>query len=453
MTAFPILASAPRKGRVAIFLALAAPSLAIYFVAHLGMWPAQMTPDSFTQWNYAQIWAPMDDLHSGFHVLAIRLIVMLWRSPAAVVLVHYVYLAAVTALVLVELRRWGVPDLVVAATAVLFPLFPANLFMSSVLWIDVPYSASLVLCLYFLLVIARTRGEALRRWPFAIGFGCALGLVGLLRTNGLIAAPLIGLAALICYRRVAASLGVGLVLITAFKLVIYPALAIEPFPSGLRGLPPLHVVGAYVANSRLPSGDDAEFVGRILPLDTIRSLYQCEANSLLPRPAVQQEAMTGNAARLWMIAGKLILQAPSIYVRHLICTTALLWKPVTLTPTVIGLPPLEITVPYIEFRPKLPLFHSYLREIFAWTIENGPRRWLFWLPANAFYLVLATAGGLAIARRQPALLLLAAPAVATTLAIAPLMGVPAYRYQYGVTMMALLLAPLLAARHPAPNDH
>jgi hypothetical protein len=44
------------------------------------------------------------------------------------------------------------------------------------------------------------------------------------------------------------------------------------------------------------------------------------------------------------------------------------------------------------------------------------------------------------------MLLLAIPAVAATLSIAPLIVGPAYRYQYAITTMALLIWPLLFQR-------
>jgi hypothetical protein len=428
---------------------LASPSLVVYFIVHLAMWPAQMTPDSFTQWTYAtQSWG-MTDLHSGLHVLAMKGLISIWPSPAVVVMAGYIYLALVTGLVLDELRCWGAADWILVIVAVLFPLFPANLFLSTVLWIDIPYSTSVVLCFYFVLLTLRTEGAALKRWPFVLAFAWAIAMVCLLRTNGLIAGALIGLAVSMFYRRFFPGLAVVIVTVAAFKLVIYPAMSIGPFPSSFRGVPPLNIIGAYVAKGRLPPEDDRLFLNTILLLDTMKTSYRCDIDALFFRSDTNRNVIEANVGRLWRIAAQATLKEPSIYISHFICATKLLWVPITPTPTLIGFPPLKIELPYIEFAPVLPGAYNELKQLFDWSTTNGYPRWIFWLPANALYLVLIVSLALVVRRRTWKSVLLAAPAVATTLSIAPLMVIPAYRYQYSVTMMALLLLPLLATRNPS----
>jgi hypothetical protein len=439
----------------------AAPSLIVYSLVLLAVWPGQMTADSLTQWYFLEDRSRLTDINSLFHWGALWVVTRFWYSPAPLIIIHIVGLALATGLVLYELRRWWVPMWLLAVTAILFPFFPPVTFVSTTYWTDVPHAIFLVLCLYFILRTIREDGVPLDRIGFVLAFGLTLLAMGFMRKNGIIAAVIIVMPVAFLYRGDKLGRWRWPIIVTAVIVLVVPQTVREwgfgsrTFPAEFKGVPPLHVLGAYAYRDALIP-EHREFINKMTPLPLLIKNYRCDAESSFFIPETDRRFIGENIGQVWRITFAHMLDRPLIFLRHWACATELLWKPHTQNLALIGYPPLEIddNAPNnqpdkrtavsmgLDFSPKLPALRPWLRAYFDWSIGYDVRAW-FWRPAGALYLTVAIAVLMAWRHDRRVMLLIAVPSVANFLSMAPLIINPAYRYSFGVTCIALMLIPLL----------
>ncbi len=217
----------PFKLSGACFVAFAA-IMSVYFALY---YPGITNGDSRVQWEEAQS-MQLRDNHPVLHTLLIKALRDVWNTWASVSVFQVVSLSAILALAFGFLVRWRVPWPAVAIAFALALLSPRIGVMSVSMWKDVPF-AVLVFALTLLLALFFAEERVRTRWPFWIAFGIVLGLIPLIRHNGLVVlivmTPFALWGFLPYWKGTAISLAIAWAIFLAMKLLVYPPLLADDY--------------------------------------------------------------------------------------------------------------------------------------------------------------------------------------------------------------------------------
>ncbi|WP_045834990.1 hypothetical protein [Hyphomicrobium sp. 99] len=323
-------------------IAFAIPSIVIYSVVHLAFWPAQMSPDSLDQWQQLLTWR-FDDTHPVSGTLLNWMFYQLVPSPAFVVFAHYAMFALATGYFLTELRGWNVALPVVAATAVLFPLFPPNFFLVTTLWKDVPFGTSLIVLTALLVRSARLDFD-LSSWEWAAMGAAGIALV-LLRHNGIILS--VGAFLMLWAVRPARVPAVLLATaqIVAFvisKTFLLSALAASPQSGQLRTIVALPILAAMVRADVHLSPDQERTILAIAPIEAWKSV---PCGNVVPFYFNDARVTYADVelGKVFTTAASLAANHPFVALRQELCMTELFWRPWARKHDGLADAPLEIT--------------------------------------------------------------------------------------------------------------
>jgi uncharacterized membrane protein YidH (DUF202 family) len=129
------------KRRFAIFFLIIIIPLLIAIVAYN---PAISSMDSQGQWWQATEQTPLDDAHSIFHTLTLRVLISISFSPFLIALLQAFLYALLATRLLNRFAEHGVSPKVLGAIALLLSLTPAHFLTVITIWKDVPYMLSLL---------------------------------------------------------------------------------------------------------------------------------------------------------------------------------------------------------------------------------------------------------------------------------------------------------------------
>lgn len=311
-------------------LIYAAPGFLIYLVSLLVYWPAQMSPDSITQWNEMAT-GRYNDSHPIFSTLLYGLVYRVLPHPQYVVMAQALCLSIAGGFALSEARAWGVRERWVILAAFLFPLYPPNFLLSSTLWKDVPFGIGVLLISVVAARIVRLQMHVSRATALA------LAVIGILilgvRHNGiLIVLPFVALLVWFARdRRSRIRLGVvmlvQLLAFIALKTIVLSALNAGTIGPHYKAIYALHALGAMQNAGVEFSPGDQELLNATLPADEWRSSYQC--GSVVPlfwSHSISYPFLAENADALNRLALRSILDNPIVFLRHQVCLASLVWR-------------------------------------------------------------------------------------------------------------------------------
>lgn len=431
----------------------ALPCVIIWSFTLLVFWPGLMSADSVDQWGQ-MLSGRYYNYHPAFHTLTMRVLTLLWLSPAAVALAQIAALALAFGLTLHELALLGVNRWVQAFLTVLFALSPVNNLMVITLWKDIPYAIAMLFVFWALLRVWRTDGAWLRSWRALATIGAALAALALYRHNGAPTALLILPAFLLVgrqahWRQIAAIGGIALALVLIVRVGMYRVLDVAPVPQWFARQVQIHQMGAFVVHSKHLDSSDRVIFERLLPFDQWRNRYSCYGlNSLLyhePKPDVRFfDAHVREFTTLWV---RLALRDPITLMRHQVCLTTLIWR---------------VTQPedgylYAWNRELIwkgggdlglapsSFFPEFQKAITQWLmeLERPDWIWIVWRPALYLYLTLFCVAALCVRHRSWRLVGLALPVLAQSLIWMLLLTVQDFRFQYPAYIVGLLALGLL----------
>jgi hypothetical protein len=405
--------------------------------------------------------ARYNDWHPAFHTFTKWLITRLWLSPASVALAQIIALSALAGLGLVLLGRLHVPSAIVWGTCLIFALSPANISMVNTLWKDTAYGIAVLALTLLVLQVVMTRGVRLgERW-FCLLFGGVAALVALYRHNGPPAAFGTLVAVAVAYpfqrTRALAALLTALGLWMSVRVPLYDVVGVAR--SQWVGLQPLvHQVAAQIDAGTKVSEAEAGYLDSIRPIaDHWRySCYTINPTLFDGRfSAAPIEADPWRFVRLW---ASLTWRNPGVTLRHLICSSALVWRITEPADNLLEGPAVWVSdddtvivtfgYPIAGFEPA-SLLPSYRLPLAKWimrTVHDPSLSWLFWRPALYLYLSFAGFAVASLTRGDRRFLLCVVPVAVHSLTLAPIVLVEHFRFQYPVFLVgALLGAPLLAA--------
>jgi hypothetical protein len=431
-------------GRVLVY---ALPSLVIWTFSWLAFFPALMSPDSVDEWHQATV-IPLSDHHPLLHILAERFLSWIWPSPAVVALTQILLLGLLVGWGCQSLRRAGVPRYVVLVISFLCALSLSNVGLSVTLWKDIPYAAG-VLALTILLFRFEELNQGAESARFWIGVGVACLLTLTFRHNGLPAVVGAALGFLLLDRRswkamLTATLA-ALVLQSALHSWALHRYHTDAPPTSLALVP---LLSAHVAAKTPLTPPEQTLLSTLLPLDQDWAYNCLDTNSTLYHEGFSTAGLRLHDRELLLLAARLWLRAPGTSLRHLACSSSMLWQ-LFAEGTYLDGPPVWIRpdgqVQSIYPGPDSPTPNSLFPELrvelarlFLSTVHDDSVSWLLWRPALSLYLLVFCCAVACQRRRswRPAFVLL--PCVFHTLVLALAIGHEDLRYQYPVILVGQL---------------
>ncbi|MDO8358721.1 MAG: hypothetical protein Q7T08_01625 [Devosia sp.] len=310
-------------------LLLALPSLVVYAVVHLAVWPAQMSPDSIDQWGQMTSWQ-WDDIHPVSATLINYVAFLVYPSPAAVAIAQYVALSLVTGLLFSETINWGVRPVFAVIAALLFPLFLPNALIVTTLWKDVPFGICVLLLTGLTLSAIRQRWS-IGRWHWAAMIAAGVVMVAV-RHNGIIATALFFAIVALAVRpaRLPASVGlaVQLVAFAATKTVLLALLNAQPQPAELRAIVTLPFLGAALEQNLIDDPADRQMLLDIAPLDAWTAIPCGNAVPFYFRePRLDRAKLALHASEMFGLALRTAMAHRRAFLEQELCMTGLFWRP------------------------------------------------------------------------------------------------------------------------------
>jgi hypothetical protein len=424
---------------------LALPAFAIYMVSVLTFWPAQMSPDSITQWNQL-VTGRFDDSHPVLSTLFYGIPYLIYPSPVVLMVFQSILFAMVGAMAISEAMAWGLSRRLALVAAVLFPLFPPNFLLASTMWKDVSFTLAMLL-----MTVLAARQVRLR-FTLSNGSLLALAVVGVLivglRHNGVLIAPPFFLLLLYLVRGRAARTKVGLALalqvaaFVLFKTVALSALGATGIGAHYKAIYALHVLGAMENANVQWEGQDRQLITQTLPKDAWAKGYRCEnVVPLFWNADVSYEFLAAHHSELNVLALKSIIRHPRIFLKHQLCLSGLVWRIgtnenewMTLSPLTIYDMPLTQKLGLKEDS-RLPWLKQKIRNVHENILarENTLLR-----PALYVFLGLF-AVAIIIVRKGKSAILMAIPLGFNCLSLLIMVGSQDYRYMWPSVVTSLFI--------------
>jgi hypothetical protein len=269
--------AAPRSTRklYVLFLSIMIGWWLLYLI---GFFPATMSTDSFDEWRQAVGAKPLNDLHPILYTLIIKALISIWYSPAIIVVLQILFMAAVCSSFLVFLYKAGIPYKWVLILAILTAIIPANGIMVIVLWKDILFSCCLVWLTLLIAEIVTNTYIFNQKTTLAFLVVALLG-VALLRHNGVLPAFISGAALVIWSLKnkrtgILLSLSMFLLVFFVYKKVLMPYwFKVPPVATAFQKIPFMHGMASVMhANGNL-SPEASQEMEKLLPIDVWKSQY------------------------------------------------------------------------------------------------------------------------------------------------------------------------------------
>lgn len=413
-------------------------------------WPGLMSYDSFAQWHQVTN-GQFDNWHPAFHTMTIWLITRVWNSPAAIALTQILVLSAVVGWGLAMLRQKGMSRWLAVTICLLLALSPANGCTVITLWKDIPYSTCLLLMGLLTIEIVTSEGAWLeRKWAWVF-LGIVAALTALYRHNGLPVAFGSLVILLLVYReqwrKFALALSLAFVCWLGVCGPLYNYAGVKPMPATLALCPVLHHIAAHSVAGTPLTADQQALMAEVHPL--IDGKWPYDPTNVEPMfdGKLNVERVEASRSELIRLFLSLAWRRPMVDLKHIVLNSAMMWritqpgmmfalnivngKALRMNPEIRNDPRQIIGGPLVEVAGALPpgLAASVKPE---WS-------WCIWHPALPLYLLLLGAVVAAVRARRWQYLLFAMPAGLQSLCLAMVITAPDFRYQWGVSLMGVIV--------------
>lgn len=421
--------------------------------------PGLMSADSLAHWAEATRGGWID-LHPPAYTALMWVSATLAGSPSLLTLGQSLLLATGIVAVAKALVRLGAPRTATIVTTAVVATTPMVGAFSVSLWKDIPYTACLLFASARLLdvVAARVQDDEVSARRPLVATAAWLAPAVILRQNGIIFALVVLAAVFLAVpglRRLATVLGIALVLlVAASKVVVLPALGIQPSPAFATVATLSHDLAA-VASSRpdLFDPEDRKVLGTVASFERWTATFPkfgCTSLNWLYHPSFRREGFEGNGRRyldLWL---ETVGEAPGAVARNRLCVSSVAWRPDpvgTVYTVSRGVDPNDLG---LETVPVVAAANTVGAEVLDFT-ESASVQWLAWRAPLWIYLAYLMIGIVGRRRVGNALVLAVVPLTAQQLSVIPLNPAQDARYMMFSLVFALLVLPLAAVGgSPAP---
>ncbi len=428
----------------------------IYLIA---FWPGIVGPDAQDQLSQAATgW--FNDWHPAFHTLTLWFFTRVWNSPAMIVIIQILSLALLVGWILGRHRERNTPFWMIAFILVMLCLPPFGLAVVS-LWKDIPFSIAFLGFTTCILLIIESEGKWIQNPVGWLSLGLTGTLAALFRHNG---APgvMISLGALVLaypkYRKMMLrATSVTVLLVIGVRGPIYQLAGIERGSTnpGLQ-LALSHLIARHTRAETPMLPAERKLLASIRE-DNGKWPYNCYSNNLMAFDGkIDLANLRKSTPDLIRLAYQLSQRNPSETAKHLICNGAFIFR--VLPPrsgnhySTYEASPLNLNednTPAAINNPGVPITPNWLGDLLYratnWLFFNK-LNWFFWRNPFWMYLLIFAIGIAAIrtGRWQYSLLIL--PVLLSTLPLAVISFIQAFRLVMPMILVSLLFSGYLLVR-------
>lgn len=427
----------------------------------LVFWPGLMNPDSLAQWFELD----RDEL-SNWHPYTFAVVLGVLRrvidTPALPILLQTVAAALLTGRIAAWTVWRGRSPWVAAGTLVLLPALPPTGLFTVTLWKDAPFGIAL---LGFTLVVWRIE-DTKGRW-LADRLNVVLAVITIItlwltRHNGwpivIGTVVVLVMARRELRRRVLVTVVAAMTIVLIVEIPVAQVLGVRanPVPSIIY----VQHIAMHVNNATKLTVSDRRLLETVYPLDR-RWPYACSSiqQTWSGPQAIPMGRYKDKASELRSIAVRLALRDPGAELRHVLCSSEIVWNPrdgkgvtyflewsevaghIDYIPGADGAGPMEDPG---STRATARIFDGVMHTLPVWVIR----------PAVYLYAFLAAIAVAARRRCSWRVVSIAVPVVIQSVTLAALTLTQDVRFQYGVILTAVALVPALltVSRPRSPQD-
>lgn len=172
----------------------------------------------------------MTDWHPAFYCIILNMILSVWDSTYAIIIVQYIFWSYVFVELFLYLRKKGMKDSVIFTVAFLSGINAANFLHLNTIWKDIPYAISVLWVVIILAKISIDFEEYKKKWYIYLKLIIALTGVYFYKKNGIATFAFIVVFMMVILRRnikMWCTLVVTIVLIFTIKGPIYSHFAVQ----------------------------------------------------------------------------------------------------------------------------------------------------------------------------------------------------------------------------------
>jgi hypothetical protein len=449
----------PSERQKGSWLYYALPMIVVWIFFLLIFFPGFMTDDAFYEWRQA-VSGQYNDWHPILYALLIWLVSKIYFSPSSMVITQILMVSLSVAWGLAELENMRVSKKVLWILSLLFAVIPFNIIFTLNLWKDIPYSAAIFILAVIFLKIVNSKGEWLKgRWNW-LGLGLILGVISLLRMNGIpVAFGSIILLLLFFrhdWRKLVFSTGILTVMLAMMFGPVYSILKVKHVPE-FGTFIFLHHIAAHINAGTPLTPDEADYLSKLAPLDSWR--YNCCAvNSTLipifPDLSFQKldlPILKQDIKKPIIISVELFLRNPGVDFHHMVCISEVVWKIGSKCRggVIGGLSPISKSMnPVDSYRISRNEFGFVPASIFPGLIRyanpflqvnpSEPLHPLFYSPVIYLLMAISCTIVLIFRKKRANYILFLIPITLQTITLILVIQGPSVRFQYGVLLVGLL---------------
>lgn len=148
--------------------------------------PGISSPDSTYCLTYAHAIYSMPNWHPPFYILLLKVVISIWDSTYAIIIVQYVFWLYVMLEMFALLRKRGIRDKILIVLAIFIGFNTANYLQINTIWKDVLYVLSLVWLTVIICKILLYQKDNKLHWFTYLELVISLVLVSSIRQNGIV---------------------------------------------------------------------------------------------------------------------------------------------------------------------------------------------------------------------------------------------------------------------------
>lgn len=428
------------------------PAIFIWSIILLAVYPAQMSPDSFSHWNQIHT-LDFNNWHPVIYTWFMLLVTKIWFSPAMVVISQIIIVSLVFGYGLYRFECSGLSKKIMWIFAGIIAIYPTYGIFISALWKDIFYSASILLLTIILFTIFSTNGKWLSS-PLHIGLISVTGLAAMfMRSNGLPIYFLVILLLCLAYRkyitRLALSLGIVLVAYFIISGPVYEAFDVESGdPNEILAIPTQQIARVVTESGEL-NAEQSSYIYSILPKDKWIEYYDPYLNDPIKFSAEYDRSVIFDDFSNYLIIWSTIVKDNfGITVNAFLKQTSLVWQVNEPAEGYTNLYPGGIYSLNTFKLEQEPISNSLHDNLFAFlTRTEIYLKELIWRPATYMFTILIF-GFVGVLKNGKRFLLLLLPVflnIGTVFA-----GIPAQDFRYllanSFVLFILFLAMLMSGK-------
>jgi len=208
------------------------------------MYPGNFSNDALSQWLQVTGANYMTDWHPVIHTMLMRFSSTLYASPFSLVLIQTIATSAIYASAFTYLRKMGLSSGMLYVVAVLIAFVPTNGYYMATLYKDILFAIAMLALAVILgkISLSEKKPTIQESLLLILAIFCVAGF----RHDGIVPATIGAvLAGALYFKRMWRLLPlVGIIAVVFLRLVVYPAVGIQPTSAALSNGIPLHAIAS-----------------------------------------------------------------------------------------------------------------------------------------------------------------------------------------------------------------